>query len=202
MEHVFLIVILLFSIIIHEVAHGSVANLLGDSTAKLAGRLTLNPLKHLDPFGSVLLPLFLIIIQSPIKFGWAKPVPINPYNFKDQKWDGVKTALAGPVVNILIALIFGLSIRYLSLPLPFLTIFSLVIIINLVLAFFNLIPIPPLDGSHLLFALLPKSLNEIKIFLRRYSLFILMFFILFGLDWVFALVVKSYFFLTGYQFII
>jgi len=86
--------------------------------------------------------------------------------------------------------------------LPFLTIFSLVIIINLVLAFFNLIPIPPLDGSHFLFALLPESLNEIKIFLRRYSLFILMFFILFGLDWVFALVVKSYFFLTGYQFII
>ncbi|MDP2967479.1 MAG: site-2 protease family protein, partial [bacterium] len=84
---IFFLIILIFSIVIHEVAHGSIANLLGDPTAKIAGRLTLNPIKHLDLFGPLLVPLFLIILRSPILFGWAKPVPINPYDFRDPKWD-------------------------------------------------------------------------------------------------------------------
>jgi len=96
MDIIFLILILLFSVVIHEVSHGAVANYLGDPTAKYAGRLTLNPLKHIDPIGSILVPLFLVLIQSPFLVGWAKPVPINPYNFRDQKYGSAKVALAGP----------------------------------------------------------------------------------------------------------
>ena len=202
MEYLFLIVILLFSIIIHEVAHGSVANLLGDPTAKLAGRLTLNPIKHLDMFGSFLLPLFLIVLRSPVLFGWAKPVPINPYNFRNPKRDGAKVAVAGPFANILIALTFGLAIRFFPLPDSLLTVFSIIVIINLVLAIFNLVPIPPLDGSHILFNFLPESLAGLKSFLRQFGIFILFLFIFFGLHWVFVAVAQLHYFITGYHFII
>jgi len=202
MEYLFLIVILLFSVIIHEVAHGSVANLLGDPTAKLAGRLTLNPVKHLDLFGSFLVPLFLIILRSPVLFGWAKPVPINPYNFKDPKLDGAKAAMAGPFVNVLVALIFGLAIRFLSLPESFLTIFSVVVIVNLILAIFNLIPIPPLDGSHILFGFLPERFASVKLFLHQFGIFILLFVIFFALRWLFVVVTALHYLITGYQFII
>src|SRR3990167_5431622 len=109
---IFSLVVLLFSVIIHELAHGYVAYSLGDPTAKYAGRLTLNPIKHLDPFGSVILPLLLFISQSPVLVGWAKPVPINPYNFKEQKWGALKVSLAGPFSNIALAIFFGLLIRF------------------------------------------------------------------------------------------
>src|SRR5882672_8661163 len=106
---IFSLIVLLFSVIIHELAHGYVAQSLGDPTAKYAGRLTLNPLKHLDPFGSILLPLLLFITGSPFLVGWAKPVPINPYNFRDQQWGGLKVAIAGPFSNISLAAVFGLA---------------------------------------------------------------------------------------------
>lgn len=112
---VFALIILLFSIIIHEIAHGSVAYSLGDSTAKDAGRLTLNPISHLDPVGSILLPVFLSILNLPI-IGWAKPVPINPFNFNDQKWGELKVSIAGPLANFAVALIFGLIVMFVSLP--------------------------------------------------------------------------------------
>ena len=116
MEYVFLIIILIFSIVIHEVSHGAMANYLGDPTAKYAGRLTLNPLRHLDPIGSVILPLFLILMAKltggGIIIGWAKPVPINPYNFRDQKYGSAKVALAGPAANLIIGLVFGLALRF------------------------------------------------------------------------------------------
>ena len=112
---IFSLVVLLFSVIIHELSHGSVANSLGDPTAKYAGRLTLNPLKHLDPFGSVILPLLLFLMQSPVLVGWAKPVPINPYNLRDQKWGHIKVAAAGPLSNIALAVFFGLIIRFVNL---------------------------------------------------------------------------------------
>ena len=119
MDFIFLIIILIFSVIIHEIAHGSVAYYLGDPTAKYAGRLTLNPLKHLDPVGSVIVPVFLAIMAqvtgSGIIFGWAKPVPVNPYNFRDQKYGSLKVALAGPSSNLLVALIFGLTLRFVPL---------------------------------------------------------------------------------------
>lgn len=191
---IFSLIILLFSVVIHELAHGSVAYSLGDPTAKYQGRLTLNPIKHLDPFGSVILPLLMILVtagQGPI-FGWAKPVPINPYNLKDQKWGSLKVSLAGPISNLALAVIFGLIVRFLShsfvadIPGLFL-IFSFIVQINIILAIFNLIPIPPLDGHWILFAFLPEKFSRGKAFLQQYGIFILIFLIFFGgLEWMFA----------------
>ena len=191
MEFLFLIIILIFSIVIHEVAHGAMANYLGDPTARYAGRLTLNPLKHLDPIGSIFLPLFLVLIQSPFLIGWAKPVPINPYNFRDQRYGPAKSALAGPIANITIALIFGLALRFFPIftaisGLAFM--FYYIVYINLLLAVFNLLPIPPLDGSHILFAFLPQSLNNFKIFLSQFGLFFLLLIIFFLFPWIAAVI--------------
>lgn len=194
---IFSLVILIFSIVIHEVSHGTAANMLGDPTAKNAGRLTLNPLKHLDPVGSLIVPLFLVLLRSPFLIGWARPVPINPYNFRNPKWDGAKVAIAGPISNLSVALIFGFIIRFAPLPLSLLTIFSIIVILNLLLAVFNLVPIPPLDGSHILFTLLPDSAWKLKAALSRYGLFILLFFFFFGLRWVFDVVILLYQLITG-----
>jgi Zn-dependent protease len=185
---IFTLLILLFSIIIHEVSHGSIAYALGDSTAKDEGRLSLNPLVHLDLVGSILLPLFLSILNMPI-IGWAKPVPINPMNFTDRKWGDLKVSLAGPASNFTVALIFGLIIKFVpSLPESFLTIAAIVVFYNIVLGLFNLIPIPPLDGSHILFSLLPDSFEKFKIFMWQYGFIILMLLIFIipgGLNWIY-----------------
>lgn len=172
MEYLFLIVILIFSVIIHEFAHGAAAFSLGDPTAKYAGRLTLNPIKHLDPMGSVFFPLILILIKSPFLIGWAKPVPVNPYNLKDPKKDMAKISIAGPGVNFSIALFFAFLIRFLPLSESLLTVFSIIIFINILLGFFNLVPIPPLDGSKILFYFLPPSLGRVQIFMEQYSMFL------------------------------
>ncbi len=194
-ELILVIIIFLFSVVLHEVAHGWVAYALGDPTAKYAGRLTLNPLKHLDPVGSILLPGILILMRlwggGGIVFGWAKPVPINPYNFRDQKYGSAKVALAGPLVNISLALIFGLALRF--LPIIFLIpaiseIFELIVEVNLILAIFNLLPVPPLDGSHILFTFLPQRAQQLKIFLAQYGLIVLIFIIFFLVKYVFWLV--------------
>ena len=204
---IFIILIFLLSIIIHEVSHGAMADYLGDPTAKNEGRLTLNPIKHLDPIGSILVPLILIISRVGIIFGWAKPVPVNPFNLRDKVYGQAKVAIAGPLANILVALIFGMVLRFL----PFLfsarigenliIIFSYIVWINLLLAIFNLLPIPPLDGSHILFTFLPKQFDNLKTFLIQYQLFILLFFIFFcfGLvipliNWIFSLIVGIPFF--------
>ena len=171
---IFSLIILLFSIIMHEIAHGSVALRLGDPTAKNAGRLTLNPLKHIDTFGTILLPLLLVLIRSPFVVGWAKPVPVNPYNFRDQRWGSLKVSVAGPATNFLIAVIFGLAIRFIPLPETLEFLFGLIVIYNFVLALFNLIPIPPFDGSHILFSVLPARFNSLKIFLHQYGLYLLL----------------------------
>ncbi|MAZ56255.1 site-2 protease family protein [bacterium] len=148
--YIILVLILITSVVIHEVAHGYAAYLLGDSTAKLQGRLTLNPLVHLDPMMSVIVPGLLIMSGSPILFGAAKPVPYNPYNFTDQKWGEAKVAIAGPLANIVIALVVGIILHLtplLNLPASLIEIGVLTITLNIFLAFFNLLPIPPLDGS-------------------------------------------------------
>lgn len=166
--------IIIFSIVIHEVAHGSIAYALGDSTAKDSDRLNLNPINHLDPVGSFLVPLMLSILNLPV-IGWAKPVPVDFYNLKDKRWGALKVSLAGPMANLLIALIFGLLIRtsFFSPELNFF--FILVVLYNILLALFNLIPIPPLDGSHILFDILGNGFNWLKEFLTQYGFFILVF---------------------------
>jgi Zn-dependent protease len=195
-------IVLIFSVIIHEVAHGSVAFSLGDQTAKVNGRLTLNPLNHIDPIGTILLPGLLFLINSPTVVGWAKPVPVNFNNITDKRWGALKVSLAGPAANFIIALIFALIIRFIpTLGTEIYYIFQLVVIYNLVLGIFNLIPIPPLDGSHVLFDLLPQGriLERIKDFLNRFGFIILVFaiFIYPGIDWIFTLVGKIFLFVTG-----
>jgi len=186
---IFTLIVLLFSIIIHEIAHGGMAYSLGDPTAKYSGRLSLNPIKHIDPVGSVLVPLALALVGAPL-IGWAKPVPINPNNFRDKKWGDLKVGLAGPASNLIIALVFGLALRL--LPVYFFNLFGFyfiqIAVINILLAVFNLMPIPPLDGSHILFSFLPRSAEKIKIVLSQYGFLILFFFIFFfswfrGLLW-------------------
>ena len=205
MDIIFLIIILIFSVIIHEIAHGSVAYYLGDPTAKYAGRLTLNPIKHLDPVGSILVPVFLAIMAqitgAGIIFGWAKPVPINPHNFRDQKYGSLKVALAGPLSNLSVAVFFGLILRFVPqvVTVPGLVvIFSYIIYINILLAVFNLIPVPPLDGSHILFALLPYRAREIQMFLRQFGMFIILFIILFGFQYVLQIINWIFNFITGF----
>lgn len=194
---IFQLVVLLFSAIVHEVSHGAMALRLGDRTAKDLGRLTLNPLKHLDPFGSVFLPIMLKLIGSPVLFGWAKPVPYNPLNLKNIKKDSGLIALAGPASNFSIAIIFGIFLRgiiFFDVPVPqFFPVFmSVIILINLFLGVFNLVPIPPLDGSKVLFAILPARFAEIERALEQYGMFILLFFLFFGIRFLFPIVKVIY----------
>lgn len=186
---IFQLLIFLFSVIIHEVSHGLVAFRLGDPTAKLAGRLTLNPIKHLDLVGSLVLPLSLYFLSGgSFIFGWAKPVPYNPIFLKDPKKGAGIIAAAGPISNLLVAVVFGVLSRILiasniSVPLLYLTqLFDVIILINIVLAVFNLVPIPPLDGSKVLFAFLPENESTIKAkyFMERYGMVILLIFIFYG----------------------
>lgn len=183
------LVVLIFSVIIHEVAHGFVADRLGDPTARLSGRLTLNPFPHIDPLMSVVLPLVMIVSQLPdvrIVFGAAKPVPINPFNFREPRKDMGLTGLAGPGANLLLALIAVVLVKIVILfPFPIAILFPLtqflftVIQLNLLLAAFNLIPIPPLDGSRILAAVLPEKQANFLDFLEPYGLFILLFLLFF-----------------------
>jgi Zn-dependent protease len=189
----FQIAILVMSVVIHEVSHGIAAYLLGDKTAHYAGRLTLNPLSHLDPFGSVILPFLLVITQSPFLIGWAKPVPYNPYNLRDQKWGPAIVGAAGPASNFIMAIIFGLCVRlghaglFTFIPaaplVAFLEIASLITFINIILGVFNLVPIPPLDGSKVLFALFPYQWHRIQNALEIYGWILLILFI-FGFSWI------------------
>jgi len=191
----FTIIILIMSVVIHEVSHGYAAYLMGDSTAKNAGRLTLNPLAHLDFMGSLVVPV-LAYLSVGFMFGWAKPVPYNPYNLRNQKHGDALVALAGPVSNLLVALIFGLLIRFdVFANITNLTgAVQMIVIINLVLAIFNLIPIPPLDGSKVLFSFLSYRYIELRQNLERYSLFLMLFFIFFLWKLLFPLL--AFFFVT------
>jgi Zn-dependent protease len=151
------IVVLIYSVIIHEVAHGFAANALGDPTARVAGRLSLNPLRHIDLFGTILIPGFLVLSHSPFLFGWAKPVPYNPYNLKNQRWGEAIVAGAGVATNLIIALVFaGIArIAYGHGLSTYGDLSAIVVLTNLFLGLFNLIPIPPLDGYTFLRGLLP-----------------------------------------------
>lgn len=157
-DSLFIIVIVMLSAVFHEFMHGFAADRLGDPTARYAGRLTLNPIAHLDAFGSVILPVLLALSSSPFLFGWAKPVPYNPYNFtKAPRWGEAIVAFAGPLANFAIALFVAVLIRMDLFP-ALNPVFFMVVVVNVMLGIFNLIPIPPLDGSKILSAILPYSL--------------------------------------------
>lgn len=189
MDFIFLLIVLIFSVVIHEVSHGYAARALGDPTAEEMGRLTLNPLAHLDPFGSVVLPftLYLLSVVSgtpPIIFGWAKPVPYNPLRLRNLRWGPAGVAIAGPASNITLAILFGAAVQLLArtpvASTPVLAVFGVVVLINLILGVFNLVPIPPLDSSKILFSVLPDSFTDVKRVLEQYGWFILLAFIFFG----------------------
>ena len=156
------LLVLIVSIVAHEVAHGVAALWQGDRTARDAGRLTLNPIVHIDPIGSIIVPLFMYVTGMPFMFGWAKPVPINPYYFRNIRWGESLVAFAGPFVNIIFVTIFTLLIRFGNLNQSFVDIASIIVLINLVLAMFNLMPVPPLDGSKILFALIPQRFYRFR----------------------------------------
>ncbi len=199
---IFQLAILLMSVVIHEFAHGWMAFRLGDVTAKNYGRLTLNPIKHLDIWGSLVVPFMIFVFSGGSAiFGWAKPVPFNPNNLRDQKYGIAKVAAAGPSANLLIALIFGLILRFnqseLFISSGMAQIFSLTVFLNILLAIFNLIPLPPLDGSKILFTFLPDSLRDIRMFLEQYGMFIILFFIFFAFQWVLPLIELIYRLIVG-----
>ena len=201
----FYIIILLYSIIIHEVAHGAAALFLGDPTAKYAGRITLNPIKHIDPWMTIGLPVLMLVLTNfQFAFGGAKPVPYNPYNLKDQKIGPALVGMAGPGINIAIALLAGVCAKMINIPIAakteiiynfsnwsklseliagsvgaiFFEIFVIIIFWNVLLAFFNLIPIPPLDGSKLVFSIFPAKAETIMMW-EQFGFVILLFFIIF-----------------------
>jgi len=199
---IFQLAVLLMSVVIHEFAHGWMAFRLGDITAKHYGRLTLNPIKHLDIWGSLVVPFMIFVFSGgQAIFGWAKPVPFNPNNLRDQKYGIAKVAAAGSSANLLVALVFGLILRFASLnsilPKEMIQILGLIVFLNILLAIFNLIPIPPLDGSKILFTFLPDSLENLRIFLEQYGMFILLFFIFFAFQWILPIVYYLYQFIVG-----
>jgi Zn-dependent protease len=204
---IFPIVILIFSAIVHEVAHGYAALFQGDPTAKYENRLTLNPINHIDPFGTIILPLLMLITTSAIPglpriiFGWAKPVPFNPYNLRNRRWGEAIVAVAGPGINLAIAVVFGFVLRFgwVFLPDSAFLVLKLIVFYNILLAIFNLVPIAPLDGSKILFALLPTNAAWVRRFMERYSIFLVLFLIFVLWSYIFPVVTFVFGLITGMQ---
>lgn len=196
---IFSLLILIFSVVIHEVSHGYAALFQGDRTAESQGRLTLNPLKHIDPVGSVLVPVILALLPGGFMFGWAKPVPYNPYNLRNQRWGEAIVALAGPLSNLVIALVFGLFLRFYPLAggieSPAFLLIAHIVYINVALAVFNLVPMPPLDGSKIVSAVLPRGWMKVRETIERFGFVGVFVFIMFLwqffapiIPWAFSLI--------------
>lgn len=201
-DFIFIIAIVIMSVVIHEVSHGYVAGLLGDPTARLAGRLTLNPIKHLDLFGSVLVPGLLWLISQPLGgfiFGWAKPVPYNPYNLQAGRAGPGLVAVAGPASNLIIALVFGLLIRGGVFPAVASQLALWAVMINIGLAVFNLIPVAPLDGSKILLTLIPARYQQFTAWLEHNQLIVMivLLLILFNTSWLDLIVFSLFRLIAG-----
>jgi Zn-dependent protease len=202
---IFEFIVLIFSAVLHEIAHGYEAEKLGDDTARKAGRLTLNPLVHLDLFGSFLMPVLLYIASGgTFFFAAAKPVPYNPNNLKNPRTGSAKIALAGPLTNLGLALIFGILVRiaiYLPVSDFLLQLLGIICLINILLGIFNLVPIPPLDGSRILFAALPQNRTTYRVFafLERWGLIFVLLFVFFGFGLLSPIINGLFFLLTGQQ---
>ncbi len=188
---------ILIAIVFHELAHGWVAYKLGDNTAKFSGRLTLNPISHIDLFGTIIMPFLLLILTSgQWVFGYAKPVPVNPYNFKNPKIGMAITAAGGPLANLLLAIACTIILKWVLLPFmeaipyfifePLILIFKATIMINIVLAAFNLIPIPPLDGGRIIIGVLPVRYSEMMERIEPFGSLIVILMIVTGLTSVFV----------------
>jgi Zn-dependent protease len=179
---IFQIVVLIISVMAHEVAHGATAYYFGDPTAKNQGRLTLNPLNHIDLFGSIILPFLLYISSAGFLFGWAKPVPYNPYNLRNRRLGEFCVAISGVLTNFLLAIIFAVAIHFsvfLGLSEMVIYLMAYIIILNLSLGVLNLIPIPPLDGSKILFTLVPYRFEHYLRVLDQYGIYFLLILIVF-----------------------
>ncbi len=173
---IFSFLILVFSIVVHEVARGVAALWQGDETAKRAGRLTLNPISHIDPIGSIVVPLLCVVFPGSVILGWAKPVPFNPYNLRNRRFGEALVAVAGPLSNIVIAVITGLCLRFAGqmgfadISEGMRALLQITVVTNLALAVFNLVPLPPLDGSKILYSLFPQKMGEFVRMFERYGL--------------------------------
>jgi Zn-dependent protease len=181
--------------------HGWTAERLGDPTARLAGRLTLNPLVHIDPVGTIFLPLILVMMNTGLLFGWAKPVPYNPFNLRDKRFGPALVAAAGPLTNLFIALVLGLFVRLATVS-AFTGFLSIVVYVNVLLAIFNLVPLPPLDGSKILFSLLPdnKFWWQFKINIDRYGMILVFVFIFFFWNLISPVIGNVYRLIVGQTF--
>ena len=190
MEILFSLIIIMFSAIIHEYMHGWMADYLGDPTARDAGRLTLNPAAHIDLWGSILMPALIFFgTGGGLIFGYAKPVPFNPYNLRDQKYGAAKVAIAGPLANLITALFFGLFLRFVpGLSLVLASFLAAIVQINLVLMIFNLLPIPPLDGAKVLMPFLSYDLQMKLLRLEHYGFLLVLMFVLFGFSLIIPII--------------
>jgi len=181
-DFIFQIAILIISVMAHEVAHGAAAYAFGDPTAKNEGRLSLNPFRHIDLFGSIILPTLLYLTHAGFLIGWAKPVPYNPYNLRNRRLGEFCVSIAGIATNFLIAFIFAWFIKFavvLNLSQPVINLIGYIILLNVTLGVFNLVPIPPLDGSKILFTLVPYRYEHHIITLEKYGFYFLIIFIVF-----------------------
>jgi len=190
LEMALLAVVLLFSVIIHEVAHGYVALLNGDPTARMLGRITLNPGPHIDPVGTILVPAILLLSHAGILLGWAKPVPVNPRNFRNYRWGEITVSAAGPLSNLALAVVFAVLLHLDLGNVGLLKLAYYGVSINIILALFNLFPIPPLDGSHILSILLPPRLARLYHYLEPVGFVLILLLLYTGVLW--AIVMPLY----------